>query len=133
MYNPTHNQFMAIWVVKFPSEKYKIKQIFGSKINMLQGNDCIYTAGWNVWGEWILALNHHNHKNWVPIILTHNLWLIFIGIKQRKKKIEKKNQNGRLKKTEFFKIANSQYFLWKFHGLVLGLVGLNDVKGIDVA
>ena len=37
---------------------------------------------------------------------------------------KKKNQNGRLKKTEFFKIAKSQYSLWKwkFHGLVLGLV-----------
>jgi hypothetical protein len=35
---------------------------------------------------------------------------------------QKKIQNGRLKKTEFFKIANSQMFLWKF-----------DAKGIDVA
>ena len=36
-------------------------------------------------------------------------------------KNEKKVQNGQLKKTEFFKIANSQ------------LVGLIDAKGIDVA
>ena len=42
----------------------------------------IYTAGWNVWEEWFLAVNHHNHKNWVPSILTHNLWLIFTGMKQ---------------------------------------------------
>ena len=41
-----------------------------------------YTAGWNVWGEWLLAVNHHNHKNWVPSILTHNLWLIFMGINE---------------------------------------------------
>ena len=54
-----------------------------------------------------LSVNHHNIKNWVPSILTHNLWLIFMGIKQ------KKNQNGRLKKIEFFKIANSQYFFVK--------------------
>ena len=47
--------------------------------------------------------------------------------------LKKKIQNGRLKKTEFFKIANSQTFLWKFHGLVLGLVELIDAKGIDVA
>ena len=46
---------------------------------------------------------------------------------------QKKIQNGQLKKTEFFEIANSQYFLWKFHGLVLGLVELIDAKGIDVA
>ena len=46
---------------------------------------------------------------------------------------EKKVQNGQLKKTEFFKIANSQNFLWKFHGLVLGLEGLIDAKGIDLS
>jgi hypothetical protein len=45
----------------------------------------------------------------------------------------KKNQNGRLKKTAFFKITNSQKKIRKFHRLVLGLVGLIDAKGIDVA
>ena len=43
-----------------------------------------YTAGWNVWGDWVLAVYHHNHKNWVPSILIHNLWLIFIRMKQKK-------------------------------------------------
>ena len=33
----------------------------------------------------------------------------------------------------FFKIANSQNFLRKFHRSVLGFVGLIDAKGIDVA
>ena len=42
----------------------------------------------------------------------------FHGMKQ-------KIQNGRLKKTEQIPP--------KFHGFVLGLVGLNDAKGIDVA
>ena len=46
---------------------------------------------------------------------------------------EKKNQNGRLKKTEIFNSLNSQYFFMKIYGLVLGLVGLIDAKGIDVA
>ena len=45
--------------------------------------------------------------------------------------LKKKIQNGRLKTTEFFKIANSQYFSRKFHGLDLGLVGLIDAKGIS--
>jgi hypothetical protein len=31
-----------------------------------------------------------------------------MGMKKRKKKFKKKIQNGRLKKTEIFKIANSQ-------------------------
>jgi hypothetical protein len=33
----------------------------------------------------------------------------------------------------FFNSANSQYFFQKFHGLVLGLIGLIGTKGIDVA
>ena len=44
--------------------------------------------------------------------------------------LKKKIQNGRLKKTEFF---NYHQKLSIFHGLVLGLIGLMDVKGIDVA
>ena len=66
------------------------------------------TAGWYVWGEWFLAVNHHYHKNWVPSILIQNLRLIFMGIEQ-------KIQNGRLKKRSFFKIANSQYFFVKIY------------------
>ena len=42
--------------------------------------------------------------------------------------LEKKIQNGRFSKSPILKI-----FLWKFHGLVLGLVELIDVKDIDVA
>ena len=47
--------------------------------------------------------------------------------KRKKKKIVKQNSKCRLKKTEFIKTANSQYFFQKFHGLVLGLIGLIDV------
>ena len=45
--------------------------------------------------------------------------------------VAKKIQNGRLKKTEFFKIANSQIFFVKI--TLIGLVGLIDAKDIDVA
>ena len=38
-----------------------------------------------------------------------------------------------LKKVHFSKSPILEKFLRKFHGLVLGLVGLNDAKGIDVA
>jgi hypothetical protein len=30
-------------------------------------------------------INHDNHKNWVPFILFHNLWLISVALKQTKK------------------------------------------------
>ena len=55
--------------------------------------------------ELFLAGNQSNHQNLVPSMQTYIFWLIFMGMKQRKK-----NQNGRLKKTEFFNSANSQYF-----------------------
>ena len=72
----------------------------------------LYTAGWNVWGEWFLAGNQGNHQNFNPFLIQ--LWLFFIPNKEKKKKkIKKKIQNGRLKKTMFFKIANSQYFFVK--------------------
>ena len=45
----------------------------------------------------------------------------------------KKNQNGHLKKGHFPAPPILNIFLCKFHGLVLGLVGLIDAKGIDVA
>ena len=45
----------------------------------------------------------------------------------------KKNSKWSPKKMSFSTSANSQYVLWKFHGLVLGLVGLIDEKGIEVA
>ena len=61
-----------------------------------------------------------------------------MGIKQKKEKknqkkiqikIQKKIQNGQLKKTKFFNITKS--FPPKFQGLILGLVGFIDAKGID--
>ena len=68
-----------------------------------------------------LALNHHNIRNWVPSILTQNLWLILMGMKQK---------NAASKKVRFSKSPILNIFLGKFYGLVLGLVGLNDAKGI---
>ena len=57
------------------------------------------------------------------------MWPIFIGIKPKKNFFfEKKFQNGRFSKSPILKKN-----LWKFNGLVLGLVGLIDANGIDVA
>jgi hypothetical protein len=47
--------------------------------------------------------------------------------------LKKKIQNGRLKKAQFFKIANSKKKIVKIYGLIPWLVGLIDAKGIDVA
>ena len=45
---------------------------------------------------------------------------------------KKRDQNGQLKKNLFSSSANSQYFLSRFHGLLLGLE-LIDTKDIGVA
>ena len=46
---------------------------------------------------------------------------------------KKKIQKGRLKKGHFPAPPILNIFFQKFHGLVLGLVELNDAKGIDVS
>ena len=47
------------------------------------------------------------HQNFDPSFLQYKFGRIFMGMKQ------KKIQKGPLKKTEFFKIANSQTFFTK--------------------
>ena len=58
-------------------------------------------------------------QNFDPSLLTNKLWLIFMGKKQKKNSFfeQKKIQNGRLKKSAFFKIANSQIFFVKISGI----------------
>ena len=74
-------------------------------------------AGWNVWGIdfWLEAkvINKISSHSWYARNYDLFSW-----------EWSKKDQNGRLKKPMFFKIANSQHLLWKFWGLVLWLVGL---------
>ena len=66
-----------------------------------------YTACINVWGGSFLTLNHHKHKNWVPSILTHNLRLIFMGMKQ--KKILKKKKKIKLTHSKKCVFQNRQF------------------------
>ena len=58
--------------------------------------------------------NQGKHQNFNPSILPYKFGLISMGMKQKKYFFfEKKNQNGRLKKSSFFKITNSQNFFAK--------------------
>ena len=69
-----------------------------------------------------LAVNHHINENWVPSILTHNLWLIFMGMKQKKNFFDKKKIKMADSKTlSFSKSPILKKNLWKFYGLVLML------------
>jgi hypothetical protein len=58
-----------------------------------------------------------------------------MGMKQKKKskKSKKKFKMADSKKQCFSKSPILNIFLWKFYGLVLGLVELIDAKGIDAA
>ena len=46
---------------------------------------------------------------------------------------KKKFKMADSKKLSFSTLPKAEQFLPKFHGFVLGLVGLNDAKGIDFA
>jgi hypothetical protein len=56
-----------------------------------------------------------------------------MGMKHKKKKIKKKFKMADSKKLRFSTPPILIIFFQKFHGLVLGLVGLIDAKSIDVA
>ena len=57
----------------------------------------------------------------------------FHGDEAKKFFFEKKIKMANSKKLSFSTLPKAEQFPPKFHGLVLGLVGLIDAKGIDVA
>ena len=64
------------------------------------------------------AGNQGNHQNFVPSLVHHKLWLIWLGMKQQQqKKIWKEKSKWPTQKTEIFNIANSQYFFTKISGI----------------
>ena len=65
-------------------------------------------------------------SNFDPSILPYKFGLIFMGMKQNFFFFRKKNPKWPTQKKLIFQ--NRQFSKW-----VLGLVGLNDVQGIDVA
>ena len=80
----------------------------------------------------LIQTRYTRAKNvWVPSILLYKFWMIFVGMKQFLF-LKKEIQNGWLKKTEFFKTANSQYFFSKFSGIDPWVSRINWCKGIDV-
>ena len=98
--------FFKLW--KFIDMVYKMSQALSEHLPYF----FTYTHAHLWFPPLFLAVNHHYSKNWVPSILTHNLWLIFIGMKQKKRK-------KKLKK----KIASSQ---WKLvRNYMLEWMGLN--------
>ena len=71
-------------------------------------------------------------------MLPHMNLLGFLHTKKQKKSFfdqpnNQKPKTIKLNKSHFQGFVNSQYFFMKIYGLVLGLVGLIDAKGIDFA
>ena len=61
-----------------------------------------------------LAVDHHNIENWVPSILTHNLWLIFMGMRQKKIFfLQKKNSKWPTHKKVIFQLCQFSIFFVK--------------------
>ena len=88
---------------------------------------CTYTVQRNITHSKEFAGNQAKHRNFHPSVLPYIFVLIFMGMKQKKIKMADS------KKLSFSTSSKAEQFMPKFHGLVLGLVGLIDAKGIDVA
>ena len=74
----------------------------------------LYSVSHNFIYPMLFAGNQGNHQNFIPSLVCHKLWLIWIGMKGKKIFFEKKkNQIGQLKKTQIFTSANFQYFFVK--------------------
>jgi hypothetical protein len=88
-----------------------------------------------MFGGVIFGLKPGESSKFRPILDTQKTLPNFHGDEAKKKFFfwKKKIQNGRLKKLSFSKSPILKKFLRKFHGLVLGSIGLIDAKGIDVA
>ena len=73
------------------------------------------TLGWKMFGLGQKCRHFWLNQNFDPFLLTNKLWLIFMGKMQNKFFffLKKKIQNGGLKKSAFFRIANSQKFFVK--------------------
>ena len=98
-------------------------QLFREKpLFALRFHGSTYTAGINVWSGSFLTVNHHNHKNWVPSILANDLWLTFMGVKQKIISfLKKKFKMADSKKLSFSKLPILKILLWKFHGFLGGV------------
>ena len=88
---------------------YSILHSFGQRLYC----KCLPMTKW--------AENQVNHQNFDPSLLPKKLWLLFMGMKQ-KKKLKKRIQNGRLKNLCFIKPSILNIFSRKFYRLVLGAV-----------
>ena len=104
---------LLLTYVSVVKSKEKISQIFVAFSEYMNFNT--YTGRWNVWGWWILTGNQGNHQNFVPSLISKNLWLISMGMKQFFFSFffEKKVQNGWLQKNWDFQNRQFSRNFWQ--------------------
>ena len=61
--------------------------IYFPKSTLVHLPTCSYSVVHNSIHPHDFSGNHSNHKNFVPSLVSHKLWLIWIGMKQKKYKI----------------------------------------------
>ena len=85
---------------------------------------CRYTGGSNVWGGWFLAGNQGNHQNFVPSLISKNLSLIFMGMKQERNiSLEK---NPKMVDKKIWVIQNR-----RFSSVFLKLLGIYGCEAVQ--
>ena len=72
-----------------------------------------YTGGRNVWSGWFLAGNQDNHQSFIPSLISKNLWLIFMGMKQKNFFFEKQNSKWPTQKNWVFQNHQFSIFFFK--------------------
>ena len=95
---------------------FKFQRLYSTHAKNVPKDGSMYSVAHNSIHPPDFFGNYGNHRNFFPSLVSYWMWLIWIGMKQ-KKVFEKKNQNGRLKKIEIFNPANSQFFFVKFSGI----------------
>ena len=76
---------MKFWWLKFskkPTKNWKISQL-ASKKWLKKIKELCYSVSHNSIHPPDFSGNHGNHQNFVPSLVPHNLWLIWIGMKQK--------------------------------------------------
>ena len=108
-FSMSHESLFKSWFLwkKFVLRWSNLRRYFQFGPIVKQMYEISYTAGINVWCGSFLTRNQGNHQNFDPSLLTNKLWLVFMGMKQKKSPILK---------------------IFQFYESVLGLVGLIDVK-----
>ena len=122
--DPDHKSMLILhqksWLLQFLYRKAPIRGLDLQPLLLHSASKCL---------AWVKKCCHvWLDQNFDPSLLTNKLWLIFMGKKAKKKFKMADSKKAHFSKSPILKIFSRKFLRW-----VLGLVGLNDEKCIDVA